>query len=139
LIDFALSKLPQHVIKIKEETLNDFLSKNSDRPHVVLFTSKPTTPPLFKSLATRFKNRIVFGEVSDKQKKLVDRYEITKFPTVIAFASGSSEKITYDGEITPEALIEWLQSLLPEQQHQQQQQQQQTFEQHERGNFGMDF
>jgi thioredoxin-like negative regulator of GroEL len=134
LIDFALSKLPQHVIKIKEESLDIFLAKNSDRPHVVLFTSKPTTPPLFKSLATRFKNRIVFGEVSDKQKKLVDHYEITKFPTVIAFAPGSSEKITYDGEITPEALIEWLQSLLPEQQ-QQQQQQQQTSEEHEQGNF----
>jgi protein disulfide-isomerase-like protein len=125
LVDFALSKLPQNVIKIKEDTLDNFLSKKSEKPHVVLFTSKPTTPPLFKSLATRFKNQIIFGEVSDKQKKLVDSYQISKFPAVIAFVPGNTEKITYDGEVTPEALVEWLHSLLPEQQHEEEQEQEQ--------------
>jgi thioredoxin-like negative regulator of GroEL len=124
LIDFALSKLTQqHVIKLTDEnSLDSFLSRDRERPHVILFTSKPTTPPLFKSLATRFKNQIVFGEISDKQTRLTQRFEVKKFPTVLAIISGENNEakttITYDGEIGPEPLIEWLTSLLPSSPHQ---------------------
>jgi hypothetical protein len=55
---------------------------------VILFSKKTKTPPIFKALTSEFKDRLRFGFVAvDTAPGLAEKYEITKFPSIIVLNS----------------------------------------------------
>jgi protein disulfide-isomerase A6 len=112
--DFAIENLQSTVSKVTTvDALNTFLEKSADLPHVLLFTSKATTPPVLKSLSMRFKKEFVFGEINQKNKEVVDQYKVDAFPTLLLVPSAGAEPVRYEGAIKPEALIEFLNQYVP--------------------------
>ena len=72
---------------INKDNYNDFITSHSERYHVLLFTSKKTTPPLFKSLSKDFLNHLDFGEVRQTQSELIKTFNINKFPSLLVITN----------------------------------------------------
>lgn len=100
MINFVTSEITDKVVKIKsDENLASFLEKDAALPHVLLFSEKPATAPLYKALSCNFEGSLVFGLVSSKITSIVEKYgPIEKFPHLLVT---SSEKGVshYPGEI----------------------------------------
>ena len=54
---------------------------------IILFTKQPKTPLMYRGLSSLFYDRISFGEVKDSENDLIDKYKITKFPSLIAYVN----------------------------------------------------
>ena len=72
---------------INKDNYNDFMTSYPERYHVLLFTSKKTTPPLFKSLSKDYLNHLNFGEVRQSEKEIIKTFNIDKFPTLIVITN----------------------------------------------------
>jgi len=61
----------------------------------LLFTDKKFTPPLFKSLSKTYKEKLIFGEVRQKNDpELLQKFGVTEMPSIIAL----TDPYTYQGE-----------------------------------------
>ena len=76
LFNYATKRMSYYVNEITKEKLNDFFSKKNDKYHVILFTSKDSTPSLYKALSKFFINKLIFGEVHKTQTELVELFKI---------------------------------------------------------------
>ena len=98
------AKLMQNFVRvINKDNYNDFMTSHPERYHVLLFTSKKTTPPLFKALSKDYLNHLNFGEVRQSEKELIKTFNIDKFPTLIVITNLETneydlykEEIKYD-------------------------------------------
>jgi|SRR5579862_5208331 len=79
-----------------------------------MFSTKGPVSPLWKSLAIEFQGSIIFAQVRDTQKKVVEEFNVQKFPTLILLPGGSAPGIVYSGEMKPERLLEFLADRAPE-------------------------
>ncbi len=61
----------------------------------------------------RFHKELLFGEVNQKSKDVVNQYNVDSFPTLLVVPSKGAEPVRYEGEIKPEALIEFLSQYAP--------------------------
>lgn len=61
IIDYAVSALPHSVRKLKAEELAPWISADPSRGKVLLFSNKPTSSPLYKSLALDFRKSMSFA------------------------------------------------------------------------------
>ncbi|GES95003.1 disulfide isomerase [Rhizophagus clarus] len=106
IIDFALSEIPSFVQPISDKyptkkslTIEEFLSKdNKTLSKILLFTNKEKTTYLYKALSVEFHNRLLLGEVRQKESQIIERFNITKFPTLIAVDKQTDEPTKYTGE-----------------------------------------
>jgi len=69
----------------------------TDKPNVILFTEKKTSPPMFRSLSLQFKSSLAFGEVHSSEKELVARFGIETFPSILVVSGDRVEK--YEGPL----------------------------------------
>jgi hypothetical protein len=68
------------------------LKQEGEKRKVILFTSKKSTPCLFKALSKDFKGKLVFGEIRDSEKELIEKFGIQKFPAILAVTDGENFK-----------------------------------------------
>lgn len=115
--DWALSLLPANTIKTisKAGQFSEFLQRISTSTitkwgsGVVLFTDKPSVGALYKALALRFTGKLAFGVIRSSTKELIQQFNVTSFPTIVAICSGNEESvIRYDGEMKGTQLAKWL-------------------------------
>lgn len=89
--------IPQNVKTVTSETEGQFLAAEHDEtPRVILFTAHPGSP-LYKALALKFKDRYVFGEASDKEKKLAKNYFVDKYPSLQVLPPHGMPPVIYQG------------------------------------------
>jgi hypothetical protein len=60
---FATKKMQSFVSVVSSETYQSFLDRDPTKYHVILFTERKTTAPIFKALSKQFKDKLLFGEV----------------------------------------------------------------------------
>ena len=78
------AKLMQNFVRIiNKDNYNDFMTTHPERYHVLLFTSKKSTPPLFKSLSKDYLNHLSFGEIRQSETDLIKAFNINQFPTLV--------------------------------------------------------
>lgn len=105
--DDVVSKINNHVTKITDKDVNDFLAKEG--PKALLFTEKGTTSALLRSVAIDFLDVIKVGQIRNKEKGAVERFGIESFPTLVLVPEGTdSEPIIYDGELKKNSVVEFL-------------------------------
>lgn len=76
---------------------------------MILFTDKISTPPIYKSLSSTFKDKIAFGEIRDGNVGVASQFNITKYPTILAICNGDVDaQITYDGPLKPAKIRRFL-------------------------------
>lgn len=73
----------------------------------VLFSEKGTTAPLVKALAIDFLGSIEFAQVRNKETAAVEKYEITRYPTIVLLSPTGDFLAKYNGEISKEALTQF--------------------------------
>jgi thioredoxin-like negative regulator of GroEL len=88
------AKLMQNFVRvINKDNYNDFITTYPERYHVLLFTSKKTTPPLFKSLSKDYLNHLSFGEVRQTENELIKTFNVDKFPTLMVLTNYETNEV----------------------------------------------
>ncbi|KAJ5601102.1 hypothetical protein N7510_010636 [Penicillium lagena] len=99
IVDAVVDQIPNHVKRATNKDLDKWLAQNEDRPKAILFTEKGSTSALVRALAIDFLGSIDFAQVRDKETELVDKYDITEFPTLVLVPADSGENKVYNGEM----------------------------------------
>ncbi len=113
IVDYLMSKfnaLPDPAKKLSsKDDLTSFTSDTS-RSKVLLFTSKPTNPALFKSLAVEYgkSHNVDFAFVPNSNAEVKAQYDIEKEPAIVFVPTGGESVIKYDGAMKKEALSQFL-------------------------------
>ena len=109
LFNYATKRMSYYVNEITKEKLSDFFSKKNDKYHVILFTSKESTPSLYKALSKYFINKLIFGEVHQNQKELVRLFKIKEFPTLMVMLDEEKNKYEiYKNKMNYESIKSYL-------------------------------
>ena len=88
------AKLMQNFVRvINKDNYNDFITSYPERYHVLLFTSKKSTPPLFKSLSKDYLNHLSFGEVRQTETELIKTFNVDKFPTLMVLTNYETNEV----------------------------------------------
>jgi len=82
LVNIFIAALPDYSNKFEPDTIAQlqvlkYLNK------VMLFTARNEAPPLFKALSARYKNRLIFGVISNKEEQIAKDYNVKQFPQII--------------------------------------------------------
>ena len=109
LFNYATNRMSYYVNEITKDKLNNFFSKKKDKYHVILFTSKNTTPSMYKALSKYFINKLIFGEVKQTEKDLIELYNVKSFPSlIVVLDEEKNKKNVYKGKITYENIKSYL-------------------------------
>ncbi len=108
IVDAVIDKIPNHVKRVGDKELHDWLREGNNSSKAVLFSGKGTTSALLKSLAVDFLGGIQIAQIRDKEKAAVEMFGITAFPTFVLLPGGDHEAIVYDGEMKKEPMTAFL-------------------------------
>lgn len=108
IVEFVVDKINNHVKRLSDKTVDEFLSANNDSAKALLFTEKGTTSALLKSIAIDFLDVIKIGQLRNNQVKAVELFGIEKFPTLVLLPGGDEDGIVYDGELKKEPMLQFL-------------------------------
>ncbi|KAK4193185.1 putative disulfide-isomerase [Podospora australis] len=108
IVDAVVQAINNYVVKVEDKNLDKFLDEKKESPKALLFTDKGTTSSLLKAIAIDFSDVITVGQVRNTQTKAVEKFGITKFPTLVLLPGGDAPAVTYDGELKKEALVTFL-------------------------------
>ncbi|KAJ1975047.1 hypothetical protein H4R34_004485 [Dimargaris verticillata] len=81
--------------------LDAFFAKAPETPKALLFTTKDKATALYKGLGIALGQKMRLGWVPGTEKVIQTRFNVTKFPTLLAFPSGQidGEPVQYDGPV----------------------------------------
>lgn len=113
IVNAVVDKINNHVKRVSDKEIDDFLSKNNDSAKALLFTEKGTTSALLKSIAIDFLDVITVGQVRNTQTKAVELFGIKNFPTLVLLPGGDKDGIAYDGDLKKLAMVEFLSQVAP--------------------------
>ena len=109
-VEFATAQLPSLVVPVDDGSYPAFVA-NGSLPKAILFTKKPETTPLLKSLSLSLKGRMLVGEAHETDAHAAATVGVSSYPTLVVLPAGTSESpIPYDGEMKPAALSAFLDS-----------------------------
>ena len=111
IVDAVVDKIPNHVKRVDDKTLEGWLADSNDTAKAILFTDKGKTSALLKSIAIDFKGSIHVAQIrnTDKEKASLELFGITTFPTLILLPGGKeAEGIVYEGEMKKEPMVAFL-------------------------------
>jgi protein disulfide-isomerase-like protein len=107
--------MPSYIARIKESGLEAFFQDESALPHVILFTERKSTVPLYKGMSAEFRKQLAFGEVRKSEAgDLSNKFGIDSYPTLIAFKKGESDPkaaVAHSGSMDPASLRKFFQSI----------------------------
>ncbi|KAF2084011.1 thioredoxin-domain-containing protein [Saccharata proteae CBS 121410] len=99
IVDAVVDKIPNHVKRIGDKDIEDWLNTNKESPKAILFTEKGTTSALLRALAVDFLGSIEVAQVRSKEAKTVEKFNVEKFPTLVLLPGGAKEARVYTGEL----------------------------------------
>jgi protein disulfide-isomerase A6 len=111
IVDAVVDKIPNHVKRVDDKTLEGWLADSNNTAKAILFTDKGKTSALLKSIAIDFKGSIHVAQIrnTDKEKASLELFGVTNFPTLILLPGGKeAEGIVFDGEMKKEAMVAFL-------------------------------
>ena len=80
---FATRKMQSFVSHVTLENYEQFLARDASKYKVLLFTQRKTTAPIFKALSKKYKDKLLFGEVRDSERKIIDKFGVKEYPTLM--------------------------------------------------------
>ena len=99
---------------LTNENFDNFKSRN-DLNKVILFTNKKNSPLMYRGLSGYFYDRLALGLVFDSEKKLCEKLNINKFPTLLVIQTFEDDVILdepvekiYDGKMDTESIVNFL-------------------------------
>jgi protein disulfide-isomerase A6 len=108
IVNAVVGKINNHVAKVTDKDVEEFVEKEKKSPKAILFSEKGTVSALLKSVAIDFLGTVRIGQVRNKEKQAVDRFGVEKFPTLVLLPGGDQNQIVYDGKMEKEAIVAFL-------------------------------
>ena len=100
IVDAVVDRIPNHVQRITDPKLYEFLTQNNESVKAILFTPKATTSPLYRALAIDFRGRIEFAQIRDKEEEAVEVFGIESFPSLVVLPGGDKPGVVYEGNLS---------------------------------------
>ncbi|KAJ5483925.1 disulfide-isomerase [Penicillium diatomitis] len=108
IVDAVVDRIPNHVKRVTDKDLDQWLEQNGERPKALLFTEKGTTTPLIRALAIDFLGAIDVAQVRNKESASVQRFGVSKFPTLVVLPGSDGESKLYEGELKKQPIADFL-------------------------------
>jgi len=114
--DYGKAQMVSYAARVKAKGMDAYFGDEKELPHVLLFTDKAATSPLFKSLSARYYKKVALGEMKKAEvgkEGIAKKYAITSYPTLLAFPPGLSDPADasrLEGEMTPDSIEEFIAS-----------------------------
>lgn len=108
IVDAVIDKIPNHVKKLQDSTIDAWLSDSTTPTKAILFTEKGTTSALIRVLAIEFLGSIGVGQIRSKETTSVEKFGITDFPSIVVIPSDGSPATVYTDEMKKQPLVELL-------------------------------
>ena len=105
IVDTVVDKIPNHVKRITDKNLDEFLVEGNETAKAILFTEKGTTSALLRALAVDFLSSVTVAQIRNKESIAVEMFGITSFPTIVLLPGGGKEPFIYEGQMKKEPLI----------------------------------
>lgn len=113
IVEAVKDRIPNNVKRLTDKNIEEWLLEGEDPPKAILFSDKGTTSATLKTLAIDFAGVIPIAQIRNKESKSVQRFGITKFPTLILLPSGGADPIIFDGEMKKEEMVKFLSQAAP--------------------------
>jgi len=91
MFDFISENIISFSVRLNSQNF-EILEKQNFFNKVLLFTEKDSTPLIYKGLSNYFYDRIVFAEVAKTETELCERFNVTKFPTIMVLENNFFSK-----------------------------------------------
>ncbi|KAL4967908.1 putative disulfide isomerase [Aspergillus stella-maris] len=108
IVDSVVDRIPNHVKRVTDKNLDEWLSEDEEAPKAILFTEKGTTSGLIRALAIEFLGGIKVSQIRNKESNAVEKFGITEFPSLVLLPGDGKEHIVYDGELKKGPMVEFL-------------------------------
>jgi len=108
IVEAVKDKITNHVKRVTDKSFEDWMAEGKSTHKAILFSDKGTTSATIKAVAIDFLGSLNVAQIRDKEKASVERFGITKFPTLILLPVGEEEHSTYDGDMTKEGINKFL-------------------------------
>lgn len=108
IVEAVVEKINNHVTRVTDKDIDEFLGKEEGKPKALLFTEKGSTSALLKSIAIEFLDVIEVAQIRSKESASVERFGVEKFPTLVLLPGGDKEAVVYEGEMKKAAIVEFL-------------------------------
>ncbi len=114
LIEFGEKYLINYVIKVTDKNYKNFINKNDDLFHVILFTEKTETPSIYRIISKNYNEKFVFGMVNKNDKELINKFNnVDKFPSLFLLIDDENYNgIFCNTELNKENIEEFLNQFL---------------------------
>lgn len=111
--DALVEIIPNHVTRVTASKIDEFLTQKNETAKAILFTNKGVTSALWKALAIDFLGSISFAQIRDKEKKAIDIFGISEYPTIVVLPGGDKEGIVYSGKVQKDDLFKFFSAIAP--------------------------
>lgn len=109
IFQFGSSRMQSFVRVVNNQNYGDFITSNPTNHKVLLFTSKKVTPPLLKAISKRYQAKLYFGEVRQSETEIIQRFNVSKFPTLLVVADGETHAgVVYEGPMNRDSIEKFL-------------------------------
>lgn len=113
IIDAVKEKIPNHVKRVTEKGLEEWLKEGNDTAKAVLFSDKGATSATLRALAIDFAGNINIAQIRNKEKAAMELFSVESVPKLILLPGGDKKAIVYDGEMKKESMSEFLSQIAP--------------------------
>jgi protein disulfide-isomerase A6 len=104
----VVDRIPNHVKKLTDKDVDEWLSKDPEASKAILFTEKGTTSALIRAVAIDFLGSVDVAQVRNKEANAVDKFGVTEFPTIVLLPGGGKDHIVYEGELQKGPIVEFI-------------------------------
>jgi protein disulfide-isomerase A6 len=108
IVDAVIDKIPNHVKKLQDSTIDEWLAVSSTSAKAILFTEKGTTSALIRALAIDFLGGVSVAQVRSRETAAVEKFGVIQFPSIVLIPGDGSEPTVYTGEMRKQPLVELL-------------------------------
>jgi protein disulfide-isomerase A6 len=108
IVDAVVEKIPNHVKRVTDNSLQAWLDEKNGTAKAILFTEKGSISALLRALAIDYLGVINVGQVRSKEQDAVASFGVTKFPSLVLLPGGDKEPVLYSGELKKEPMSEFL-------------------------------
>ena len=108
IVEAIVDKIPNHVQKVQDAGLDNWLNENNGTAKAVLFTDKGTTSAMLKAVAIDFLGSISIAQIRSKEASAVEMFGVKDFPSLVLLPGGKAGPIAYVGEMKKDALVTFL-------------------------------
>ncbi len=110
--DAVVDKMPNHVKRLQDKDLDEWLSTSNATTKAILFTEKGTTGPALRAIAIDFLGKMNVAQVRNKETAAVEMFGISTFPTFVVLPGGAKDSLVYDGEMKKEPIVAFLSQIV---------------------------